>query len=223
VSAQENISAVVGKNADFSVVKRFTVAAGELVSIFAQKMGLKLFAAKGPVEVQAQTDAMTLASDKDMTITSVNGKVTVAAAKELILECDGAFVQLKDGNITLGGPADLFFKVITIQKQGQASQNTPMPALPYPAPGATDLEFRRIYADGSPVAGCQYIATLDDGTTRSGTLNAEGYVRLTGLPTGMGARIRYLDDPNPHKASITAEHDSDMNDVMPQNNEGEQA
>ncbi|SAK63570.1 Rhs element Vgr protein [Caballeronia fortuita] len=124
VAAKQNISAVAGKNADFSVMKRFTVAAGELVSIFAQKMGVKLFAAKGPVDLQAQTDAMSLAADKDMTITSVNGKVTVAAAKELVLECGGAFVQLKDGNVTLGGPNDLFFKVITIQKQGAASLNS---------------------------------------------------------------------------------------------------
>ncbi|AQH03166.1 type IV secretion protein Rhs [Burkholderia sp. KK1] len=124
VAAKESISAVAGKNADFSVMKRFTVAAGELVSIFAQKMGLKLFAAKGPVEIQAQSDAMSLAADKDITISSVNGKVTVAAAKELILECGGAFVQLKDGNITLGGPGDLFFKTITIQKQGAASLNS---------------------------------------------------------------------------------------------------
>jgi type VI secretion system secreted protein VgrG len=76
------------------------------------------------VDIQAQSDAMTLASDKDMTLASVNGKVTVAAAKELTLECGGAFVQLKDGNITLGGPGELFFKVITIQKQGAASLNS---------------------------------------------------------------------------------------------------
>ncbi|SAL10208.1 Rhs element Vgr protein [Caballeronia peredens] len=124
VAAKETISAVAGKNADFSVMKRFTIAAGDLVSIFAQKLGLKLFAAKGPVDIQAQTDAMALIADKDMAITSVNGKVTVAAAKELVLECGGAFVQLKDGNITLGGPGDLFFKVITIQKQGAASLNS---------------------------------------------------------------------------------------------------
>lgn len=123
IAAKENISAVACKNADISVMKRFTVAAGELVSIFSQRMGLKLFAAKGPVEIQAQSDAMSLTADKDLTIASVNGKVTVAAANELVLQCGGAFIQLKDGDITLGGPGDLLFKVITIQKQGPASLN----------------------------------------------------------------------------------------------------
>ncbi|MGB8421743.1 type VI secretion system Vgr family protein [Paraburkholderia sp.] len=126
VAAQDNISAVAGGNVDVSAVKRFTVAAGELVSIFAQKLGIKVFAGKGPVEIQAQSDAMSLLADKDITVSSVNGKVEIAAAKELILECGGAFIQLKDGNITLGGPLDLFVKVITIQKQGAQSYNVPL-------------------------------------------------------------------------------------------------
>ncbi|CAD6556668.1 hypothetical protein LMG27952_06165 [Paraburkholderia hiiakae] len=121
LSAQGDINAVVGKNVDFSVVKRFTVAAGELISLFAQKLGIKIFAAKGPVEIQAQSDAMSLFADQDVSMTSVNGTVRISAKNELILECGGAFVQLKDGNVTLGGPADLFFKIITIQKKGAAS------------------------------------------------------------------------------------------------------
>ncbi|QMI44976.1 MULTISPECIES: type VI secretion system Vgr family protein [Burkholderia] len=134
IAAQDNIAATAGKSADFSVMGRLTAAAGELVSLFAQKLGIKIFAAKGPVEVQAQSDAMSLAAAKDVTVASVNGKVKVSAAKELILESGGAFIQLKDGNITLGGPLDLFLKVITIQKKGPESLYgvTPWSVLPQP-------------------------------------------------------------------------------------------
>ncbi|SAK82953.1 Rhs element Vgr protein [Caballeronia catudaia] len=116
------------------------------MSIFAQRLGLKLFAAKGPVEIQAQSDAMSLVADKDVTIASVNGKVTVAAAKELVLECGGAFVQLKDGNITLGGPGDLFFKTITIQKQGAASIYPKLGPLP-PQPQQGPVKFNMLLTD----------------------------------------------------------------------------
>ncbi|WP_027796319.1 type VI secretion system Vgr family protein [Paraburkholderia acidipaludis] len=129
-AAEGSISATAGKNADWSVVKRFTVAAGEKLSLFAQKLGIKIFASKGPVEIQAQSDAMSMFADQDVSVTSVNGTVRVSAKNELVLECGGAFVQLKDGNITLGGPADLFFKVITIQKKGAASMNS-NPILPH--------------------------------------------------------------------------------------------
>jgi type VI secretion system secreted protein VgrG len=127
LAAQENISAVAGKSVDVSAVKRFTVAAGELVSLFAQKLGIRLFAARGPVEIQAQSDAMSLLADRDVTMASVNGVVHISAKKELTLACGGAFVKLADGNITLGGPLDLFLKVLTIQKQGKASMMTHMP------------------------------------------------------------------------------------------------
>ncbi|TDV22683.1 type VI secretion system secreted protein VgrG, partial [Paraburkholderia caballeronis] len=43
-AAQDSINAVAGKNADWSVLKRFTVAAGERLSLFAQKLGIKIFA-----------------------------------------------------------------------------------------------------------------------------------------------------------------------------------
>lgn len=129
LAAQGDINTVAGKNADFSVMKRFTVAAGELVSMFAQKLGIKIFAAKGPVEIQAQSDAMSMFADQDVTMMSVNGTVRISAKNELILECGGGFIQLKDGNVTLGGPADLFLKVITIQKKGAASMSA-NPTLP---------------------------------------------------------------------------------------------
>jgi type VI secretion system secreted protein VgrG len=128
-AAKDNISGVAGKNADWSVVKRFTVAAGEKISLFAQKLGIKIFAAKGPVAIQAQKDAMSLIADQDLSVSSVNGTVRITAKNELVLECGGAFIQLKDGTVTLGGPADLFFKVITIQKKGAESM-IDNPALP---------------------------------------------------------------------------------------------
>ncbi|MXN79298.1 type VI secretion system tip protein VgrG [Burkholderia sp. 4701] len=134
IAAQDNIAATAGKNADFSVMGRFTAAAGELVSLFAQKLGIKIFAAQGPVELQAQSDTMSLVAAKDVSVASVNGKVKISAAKELILECGGAFIQLKDGNITLGGPLDLLLKVITIQKKGPEALYgaTPWSVLPQP-------------------------------------------------------------------------------------------
>ncbi|WP_322094795.1 DUF2345 domain-containing protein, partial [Paraburkholderia bannensis] len=212
--AQENISTVAGKNTDWSVLKRFTVAAVEKISLFVQQAGLKIFAAKGPVEFQAQGGPMSLTAAKDVNVGSVNGKVNLAAAREIILECGGAFVQIKDGSITLGGPGDLFLKTITVQKQGKASMNTLMPAMPRGTPAVTDLEFRRIYPDGSPVAGASYVARFDNRTVQRGTLDAEGYMRLSGLSAGMGAQVRYLDDPSPHRSIHTVTADDDVRDVL---------
>jgi type VI secretion system secreted protein VgrG len=178
VAASEGISAVAGKSADFSVMRRFTVAAGELVSIFAQRLGMKLFAAKGPVEIQAQSDALALASDKDMTITSVDGKVTVAASKELTLESGGGFIQLKDGNITLGGPDDLFFKTFTVQKKGPESRHAFLPALPG-SPNRFDDRFRLLDKDtGAPLRNLEYAIVRIDGRVEHGVTDEEGKTHI---------------------------------------------
>jgi type VI secretion system secreted protein VgrG len=141
--------------------------------------------------------------------------VRITAQKELTLESGGAFIQIKDGSITLGGPADLFIKTITIQKQGKASINTPMPSLPRAAPAVTDLEFRHVYPDGSPVVGCRYVATLDNKKQQRGMLDADGYTRLSGLSAGIGGRIQYLDDPNPHSSIHTVAVDDDLAELVP--------
>ena len=179
-AAQDNISAIAGKNADWSVLKHFTVAAGEAVSLFVQKLGLKIFAAQGQVEVQAQTDAMSLIADEDVSVASVNGTVRICAKKELVLECGGAFIQLKDGSITLGGPFDLFFKVITIQKQGKASLNMPLD-LTHPALSGLPTTPLTFYAGASPASRAAIPANMPYSLFAGGTLVRQGVMDETGL------------------------------------------
>ncbi|HII4352105.1 TPA: type VI secretion system Vgr family protein, partial [Enterobacter cloacae] len=65
-SAGDNIISTSGGHTDFSALKRFSVAAGERVSLYAQKLGIKMFAGKGKVKIQAQGDEMTLDALKDI-------------------------------------------------------------------------------------------------------------------------------------------------------------
>ncbi|MGM1299795.1 DUF2345 domain-containing protein, partial [Enterobacter hormaechei] len=79
LSSGHTLTATAGENIDMSIFKRLTVAAGEAISLFAQKMGIKIFAARGIVDIQAQTDAMRLQSDKTMTLNSVNSEIILNA------------------------------------------------------------------------------------------------------------------------------------------------
>ncbi|CAD6526926.1 hypothetical protein LMG27952_01973 [Paraburkholderia hiiakae] len=182
-AAQGDISTVAGRNAAWSVLKRFTVAAGEKISLFAQKLGVKIFAAKGPVEIQAQSGPMSFTADTDVSVASVNGKVQVSAAKEIILECGGAFIQFKDGSITLGGPNDLFLKVITVQKKGKASMHIPASLPPVPIEqNAAELYMQTFDAstvvtnrgDGLTLASQPYRVYLPDGTIKQQGVLVEG-------------------------------------------------
>uniref|UniRef100_UPI00158ADE97 DUF2345 domain-containing protein n=1 Tax=Burkholderia sp. BCC1640 TaxID=2676294 RepID=UPI00158ADE97 len=121
LTANDNLIATAGGNADIGVMKRFTVAAGELVSLFAQKLGMKLFAARGRVEIQAQSDEMHLMSEKDMRMTSANGRVTIEAKSELILKCGGSYVRISSTGIEDGTRGNRTIKSAAFSRQGPSS------------------------------------------------------------------------------------------------------
>lgn len=58
VFGSASVGIVSQQNTDISALKRFTVSAGEAVSLLARKAEMKLFAAKGKIEIRAQDDAL---------------------------------------------------------------------------------------------------------------------------------------------------------------------
>jgi len=123
LSAGENLIVTTGQNADISIAQKLRIASGEILSLFAKAMGIKMFAAAGRIQIQAQSDALDLFSKKDMTIASSDSKVTVSAKTELLLECGGGFIRIKGGNVEIGGPGSVSVKSATLQKVGPDSQN----------------------------------------------------------------------------------------------------
>ncbi|KVO51990.1 type VI secretion system Vgr family protein [Burkholderia stagnalis] len=121
LTASKNLIATAGANAEIGVVKQFTVAAGETVSMFAAKLGIKLFAAKGKVAVQAQTDEMALAALKDLTITSSEGRLVLSAAKEVWIGAGGSYIRIDANRIENGTPGDILEKCASWNKSGAAS------------------------------------------------------------------------------------------------------
>ncbi|MGR2801230.1 DUF2345 domain-containing protein, partial [Enterobacter hormaechei] len=103
-SAGDNIISTSGGHTDFSALKRFTVAAGERVSLFAQKLGIKMFAGKGKVEIQAQGDEMTLDALKDIRISSSEGKLIISAKQEIVLTSGGGYIRIADGTVECAAP-----------------------------------------------------------------------------------------------------------------------
>ncbi|EPS2706869.1 type VI secretion system Vgr family protein [Cronobacter turicensis] len=122
LSAGHTLTATAGENVDMSIMKKFTVAAGEAISLFAQRMGMKLFAARGKVDIQAQTDAMRLQSDKAMNINSVSGEIVLNAAQGITLTSKGgAYIKIKDGAVEIGAPGKIDLKSANILWGGSAS------------------------------------------------------------------------------------------------------
>ncbi|UNH40341.1 type VI secretion system Vgr family protein [Moellerella wisconsensis] len=125
-SAGENIINTASNNADFSIAKKFTVAAGEIISLFAQKLGIKIFANQGKIAIEAQHDEMSLDALKDLSISSHDGKVIIKAKKEIILTSGGGYIRIADGTVECAAPDKIIERGTVWQKFGGQSINESM-------------------------------------------------------------------------------------------------
>ncbi|CAG9258334.1 VgrG protein [Burkholderia diffusa] len=129
-AAHNNLAVSAGGSADIGVFRKFTVAAGEAISMFAQKLGIKLLAAKGKVEIQAQTDEMEISALKDLRICSVDGKLILAATNEVWIGAGGSYIKITPNGIENGTPGEILEKCASWDKPSAASDMIQMPELP---------------------------------------------------------------------------------------------
>ena len=170
-SGSASVGIVSQQNTDISALKRFTVAAGEAVSLLARKAGMKLFAAKGKIEIQAQDDALEATAKKVITVTSVEGRVEITAAEELVVNCAGAYIRLSGGNIELGCPGNILLKSANVQKMGAADYDANKPELPV---GFSEFFTAKDEESGEILPFTRYRITTGEGKVFEGRTDAEG-------------------------------------------------
>ncbi|WP_286808052.1 type VI secretion system Vgr family protein [Leclercia sp. UBA2479] len=172
LSAGENIIATSGGNTDFSIMKKLTVAAGERISLYAQKLGIKLFASKGKVEIQAQGDEMTLDALKDIRVSSSKGKIIISAKKEIILTSGGGYIRIADGTVECAAPDKIIERGAVWQKfSGQSISEAAQQW--DSADFAITPEVRWPY-DDAPIAGQLIRLVSEDGTEQKLTTSGSG-------------------------------------------------
>ncbi|NML96467.1 type VI secretion system tip protein VgrG [Paraburkholderia sp. RP-4-7] len=105
LAARKQMFVTAGDGLDIGVFKRITAAAGEAISLFAAQLGIRIFAAKGKVQVQAQGDAMELMALKNVAVSSSTGEVIITGSKGITLgDGSGAYVKIANGKIEIASP-----------------------------------------------------------------------------------------------------------------------
>jgi type VI secretion system secreted protein VgrG len=110
LSATKQVNVVSGQDTSFAVGKSLIAAVKEKISLFAQNAGIKLFAAKGPVQIQAQSDAIEVTAQKGVKVLSATDVIQISAAKGVLLTSGGAYIKIADGNIQIHAPATVDVK-----------------------------------------------------------------------------------------------------------------
>jgi type VI secretion system secreted protein VgrG len=177
ISAGENLIATSGKNTDFSVMRSFTIAAGEIISLFAQTLGIKIFSAKGKIEIQAQSDEMALDALKDVRVSSSEGKIIIRADQDILLVgSGGAYLRIGNGEVECGAPDKIIQRAAVWQKFG--GQSATEMAQKW---GRADFSYTTKVIDsydGSALSNQKLVLQTEDRTRKTLKTQSDGKIAL---------------------------------------------
>jgi type VI secretion system secreted protein VgrG len=106
LAARKQLFVTAGDGLDIGVLKRIAIAAGEALSLFVAKFGIRIFAAQGKVQVQAQSDELELMALKKVTMSSSTDEITITASKGITLgDGAGAYIKIANGRVELASPS----------------------------------------------------------------------------------------------------------------------
>ncbi|MCK0745079.1 DUF2345 domain-containing protein, partial [Chromohalobacter nigrandesensis] len=125
-----SLSVSSGEDVNIATGKSLVASISEKLSLFVQKAGIKLFAARGKVDLQAQSDNLETTARNDLTITSSDDTIDLSAAEEILLVSGGAYVRIKDGHVELHAPGKVTINGATKSFGGPTSMSSALPSMP---------------------------------------------------------------------------------------------
>jgi type VI secretion system secreted protein VgrG len=125
--AGSNLDQVTGGDSNLSVGQRLCMRAGQMLSVFVQTLGMKLIAAAGRIQIQAQSDEVEIGAAKKLLLYSLE-EIEIAAPKVTIL-AQGAGVEYGAGIVSRTTGAHVRHAA-NHDMSGPASMTTQLPGMP---------------------------------------------------------------------------------------------
>ncbi|WP_105484189.1 type VI secretion system Vgr family protein [Escherichia coli] len=192
LAASKNLIANAGNHADIGVVKNMFIGVGQALSVFVRKAGIKLFANKGAISVQAQNDLMELLAQKSIEITSTEDEIKITAKKKITLNGSGSYIRLDACGIEAGTPGEYNVKAGYYGRKPKAKLTPELMAFPVIESGEFNAKFLFTDDDGLPYANTKYIACFSDGTQKEGITDENGYTENFNTDSKQTIDVRLL-------------------------------
>ncbi|WP_157639021.1 DUF2345 domain-containing protein, partial [Burkholderia ubonensis] len=177
VAADRHVNLVSGQSTHIASGKSLVASVKQKLSLFVQNAGIKLFAAKGDVEIQAQNDNIEMIAQKTVKLLSATATLEGVAKQEVLLTSGGAYIRIKDGNIEIHAPGKVDVKGGEHAFSGPTSLHKTFKMEGKKA----DMRIRYVDADGNVPHGEPIKFTTEDGTVHSVALDAEGKAELKNI------------------------------------------
>ena len=175
-AAGEHIHLSSQQDTNIAVGNKLSMAIKEAWSVFVAKAGIKVFAGKGKVQIQAQDDEIEAIAKKDVKVTSVDGHINITAPKSIRLTAGGCQIEIGNGQITLKAPGPVNIHGSVKNLTGPATATLTLPHLPASALNETSsvrFDVSERYLGQIPFAGLPYKLSAD-GKIYEGVLDENG-------------------------------------------------
>ena len=134
IATGTNFDQVAQRDTNQTTGRRWIHNVGASISLFvagvANTISMKLIAAKGKVQMQAQSGEIEVTADQAVKISSVKQDVTLAAAKDITMTSGGGYVKMGGGDIHMHCPGEFSIKCSRLVMEGAVSLVQEMPVLP---------------------------------------------------------------------------------------------
>lgn len=176
IGAQTHVDVVSVGNTQMSAGRKLMLHAMQSISLFAHKLGMKLIAASGKVEIQAHEDNIEITSAK---------RIVLVASEEIVIQAPKVTVVSKGAQVTYGGGG------IVHQCTGSFAVKSAKTEFVGPGDGAPtsmsmpkssvahDQQVRIVdLSTGVPMANQRYRATMEDGQITEGKTDDKGLTQI---------------------------------------------
>ena len=148
-----------------------------------QDVGMKLHAASGNVNTQAQEGSFTLTAEKAIDLQSTAANITISAPSKIMLNGGGGYIKIEGGDIEIGTSGQASFNASMKELAGGSSASGAGPALSK-AKDLFDEQFVLVDKQSSvPLAGTPYrIENTKGDVVALGVTDEQGRTSRVSLP-----------------------------------------
>ena len=170
LSSHEHIALTSQKQISITSEDRFITSVVNGIRAFSQKEGIKLYAGKDDVELQAQDGKLEAIARHDVQVISTEGGIEVVSPNVVSIKVGGTELKITPEGVFITTPGIFRVKASEHVFEGGGKVNYKLPNLPAMYSGV----YKVLDELGKPVVDKKYLITLPNEQKILGTTNADG-------------------------------------------------
>ncbi|AMP12841.1 type VI secretion system Vgr family protein [Collimonas pratensis] len=191
IHSGENVTLSSGTDVNLAVGKNLVASVANKISLFVQNAGIKMFAAKGKVEIQAQSDDLDIIAEKVLRLISTTDNIEIWAKKEITIGAGGSAIKINESGITDITSGQRIIHQSDFSLTGPSTLSQHMNTLPK---SKFDEEFvARHRGSGKAMANRRFEITREDGSVLRGATDAEGKTGIQKSQLMGNIHLKFLD------------------------------